>query len=369
MNFTHLIHARRHSTPLAVVAVAALLTVAAGCARDRMFTINGQVVTKDEYIRALERQTVTQGRSQTTALRAAVESLVDNQVVLAEAAKDNVMPSKDQVTRYYNTQKEVFLAANPGKDYEKAMADEGTTPEDLQAQMSIELAEAAVYARRLNITDGDVRTAYNQASQRGGFGLPRRVRLRLVMPASPAEFADAQKALSQPNADFNAVAARINPPQLKVEGGLLPNPLPVSGLGPAMATRFDQTAEGAFFGPVPFQVRGGTKPLQVWIKVDKKLPGLGIPFADAQDMVRIQLVQLKLRDAAGQPARQALMQETLDASFDADPRYVTVWNAMKVSKQQVIATQQSIATAPNSPGAVLANSGGVPDAASASLTK
>ena len=63
-------------------------------------TINGQVVSKDEYIKALERQTVLVPGGQTTnAERLVLDQLVGNKVIIGEAAKISAVPTDEDVTR------------------------------------------------------------------------------------------------------------------------------------------------------------------------------------------------------------------------------------------------------------------------------
>jgi len=352
----------------AALTVLALAAAASGCARDRAFSVNGQVVTKDEYIKTLERQTVVApgGGGNSTGIKSALDQLVGNKVILGEATKDGVLPTDDQVTHYYNTQKKLFLATNPGKDYEKAMADEGTTPKDVQDQMKVQLAEAAVYAKRLGITDQQIQTAY--ADSHGGFGLPARVQLRMVIPTTPAELSQAQTQLASKTADFNPAAAKINPPQLKATQGIWPQTIPLTGgMAADIASKVQQTADGAFFGPIDFRTSADPKvpPVKAWIKVEKKMPAMTIPLEDARDLVRAQLVQQKLRDPASQTVRTDLIKDKLNASFEADPKYVSVWNTLKTGAAAAIASQP-----PAAPGGVTQPAPGAAiDSATTPLTK
>ncbi|MES2464543.1 MAG: peptidylprolyl isomerase [Armatimonadota bacterium] len=333
MNHTHNSVSRRAAAPLAAaVAVAASFAVS-GCGQDKAFTVNGQTVTKDEYIRTLERQSIAApGGGTTNGIRSAIDQIVGNNVVLAEANKLGVMPSDADVQHYYDTQKKLFAASNPSKsDYEKAMKEEGTSPEDVKAAMKIQLAESAVYAKKLNIDENQIKEEYGKAA--GRFGLPARVQLRMVLtnPGSP-EFAEAKKLLSNKNANFNDVASKINPPQLLATQGLLPQAIPtVGGMSGEIASKVQQTADGAFFGPIDFRAAPNAPNLKAWVKVEKKMPGLTIDFDSAKPLVRSQIVQQRLTQPAAQPVRDELIKAKLDATFQADPKYTSVWDALKTS--------------------------------------
>ncbi|MBC8101121.1 MAG: SurA N-terminal domain-containing protein [Cytophagales bacterium] len=333
MNRTHTPLSRRPVAPLAAAMAATVSLAVSGCAQDKAFTVNGQVITKDEYIKTLERQTVAApGGGATNGIRSAIDQLVGNKVVLAEANKSNVLPSDDEVKRYYDTQKKLFAANNPSKgDYEKAMKEEGTTPEDVKAAMKIQLAESAVYAKKLGIDDNQIRDEYNKAA--GRFGLPARVQLRMVLtaPGSP-EFTQAKSQLSSKSADFNSVAAKINPPQLRATQGLLPQAIPsVGGMSGEIASKVQQTAEGAFFGPIDFRASPNAPNLKAWVKIEKKMPGLTIDPDAAKPLVRAQLVQQRLAQPAAQPVRDELIKQKLDATLQADDKVIAVWNALKTA--------------------------------------
>jgi hypothetical protein len=211
------------------------------------------------------------------------------------------------------------------------MKEEGTSPEDVKSAMKVQLAEAAVYAKKLNIDDNQIRDEYNKAA--GRFGLPARVQLRMVLtnPGSP-EFAEAKKQLSSKTANFNSVASKINPPQLLATQGLLPQAIPtVGGMSGEIASKVQQTAEGAFFGPIDFRAAPNAPNLKAWVKVEKKMPGLTIDFDAAKPLVRAQIVQQRLAQPNAQPVRDELIKAKLNATFQADQKYTSVWDALKTA--------------------------------------
>ncbi len=361
MNRTHNSLSRRAAAPFAAALAVAASFAVSGCGQDKAFTVNGQTVTKDEYIRTLERQTIAApGGGATNGIRSAIDQIVGNSVVLAEANKLGVMPTDADVQQYYDTQKKLFAATNPSKsDYEKAMQEEGTSPEDVKAAMKVQLAESAVYAKKLKIDDNQIREEYNKAA--GRFGLPARVQLRMVLtsPGSP-EFAEAKKQLASKTANFNSVAAKINPPQLLATQGLLPQAIPtVGGMSGEIASKVQQTAEGAFFGPIDFRASPDAPNLKAWVKIEKKMPGLTIDFDSAKPLVRSQIVQQRLSQPDAQPVRDELIKAKLDANFQADPKYTSVWDALKTAASAAGAGKSKPAVGAPA-GNPIANPAGVP---------
>ena len=324
------------SRPLCTGAILCAAILAAGCSGEKPFArINGQVVSREEYIKALERQTVLVPGGQTTnAERLVLDQLVGNKVIVSEAAKLNAVPSDEDVTRFYDTQKKLFEAQFPGKSYEDSMKEQGTSPDEIKSDMKVQLSETNLYARRLNLTDKDVRDAYERASAQGSVGLPARVQLRLIVaePNSP-DFQKAQQLLAEKK-PFDEVSKTINPVQLRATGGLLPQATAINSIGVEYQAKVQQSAEGVSFGPVDFRLSAKQPPVKAWVKVEKRLPALNIPFEDAAALLRRQLVQVKLSDPANSKVRDEIMGYKVQAKFEpTDPSYSTVWDGLRKTAQ------------------------------------
>lgn len=358
----------RTGTPIAAGRIAACGSAAllaaslfvSGCgSKDTFAKVNGQVVTKDEYIHALERQTVVvPGGQPTNAERLVLDTLIGNKIILAEAAKANALPSEEDVNRYFELQKKLFEQTVPGKKYEDTMKEQGTTPEEVKSDMRVQLAETALYAKQLKLGEDQVRKAYENA--RGAIGLPPRAQFRIIVvqPNSP-EFQEAKKLLAAPNADFNAVAKQINlTPALKATGGLQAQATPIKSVGANFQSKVEQTAEGKWFGPVPYQVAQNTPTVQAWVKVEKKLPGYTVSFEDAAPLVRRQLVQMQIMQPQNAAVRQAIMGEKLKATFEpTNAEYKSVWDAVKKAAEEAGVGQPGAAGAP---GTGVGTVGGIP---------
>lgn len=321
-------------TAAAAAAAAAAVSLGAmtgGCSsKDNFAKVNGQAISRDEYIRALERQqVVVPGGQPTNAERFVLDKLVGDKVVLAEAARNNVLPTDEDVTRMYEVQKKLWEANYPGKEYEKTMSEQGGSPEDIKADLRSALAETAVFAKKLNVSEDEVRKAYQNA--KGSFGLPARVQLRMIVVAPNSDNFNAVQSGLKENKSFDELAKEYNVlPTLKANGGLMQQATPMQQVPPAWQAKVEQTADGKYFGPVDFGIAPNQPPVKAWVKVEKKLPALTLPYEDARNIVRRQLVQVKMADPKNANIRQELMKLKMDAKFEAgDKRYEGVWNTYK----------------------------------------
>ena len=317
---------------LAALAAAALAALLLGGCNNNAKTfgkINGQIVSQDEYIKQLERQTVTvPGGQPTNAERVVIDQIVSNRVITSEASKNGVLPSDADVNKAFEVQKKLFVAQFPGKEYDTTMKEQGTSPDEIKNDLRVQLAETALYGKLLKLDESEVRTTYDKFQT--SFGLPARVQTRLVVAqdGSP-DYAKIKAALAA-GKDFDTVAKELNPPQLRGTGGLSPQATPTDKLAPALQAKVSETVEGKYFGPIDFD-----KGVKAWVKIEKKLPAYKIPFEDAAPLVRRQLVQIKLQDPANQAIRNDILQKKMQAKFETeDKSYETVWNAVKADAKK-----------------------------------
>jgi len=308
---------------------AATVLLATGCGtKDNWAKVNGVTITKAEYIQALERQTVAvPGGQPINAERFVIDQIIGNKIMLAEASKLNVMPSEKDVEGYFKLQKQLFEQQFPEKSYDTTLKEQGTTPEEIKSDMKVQLAEANVYAKRLNMGEDEVRKAYEQA--RNNVGLPARVQLRIILVAPNSPQYTEAKAMLDAKKPFADVATKVNPPQLKANGGLMAQVTPISQIAPTFQGKVQQSPAGAIIGPVDFGVGQGQS-AKAWVKIEKKLPAFTIPFEDAAPLVRRQLVQLKISQPENAKVKDELMKLKLDAKFEpSEASYTNVWDGVK----------------------------------------
>ncbi|MBC7805510.1 MAG: SurA N-terminal domain-containing protein [Akkermansiaceae bacterium] len=315
------------ATLAGATALAVLLLSGCNTGEKTFGKVNGQIVTEQEYLHQLERQTVAvPGGQPTNAERVVLDQIISNRVIMAEASKNSSLPTDEDVSKMFDVQKKLFVAQFPGKNYDEAMKEQGTTPDEIKSDLRVQLAETALYGRLLKLDEKEVRETYEKF--RSAFGLPARVQMRLAVAS---ENAPEYKKIAQDLAagkSFDAIAKESNPLPMRGTGGLLPQAVAVNTLAPAMQAKVSQTAEGKYFGPIDFQKEG----VKAWVKIEKKLPEYMIPFEDAAPLVRRQLVQLKLQDPKNQSVKNDILQKKMKAKFESENKsYEAVWSAVKES--------------------------------------
>lgn len=348
---------------------AATLMLASGCgSKDNWAKVNGVTITKDEYMKALERQTVSvPGGQPINAERFVIDQMIGNKIMLAEASKLNVMPTEKDVEGYFKLQKQLFEQQFPEKSYDTTLKEQGTTPDEIKADMKVQLAEANVYAKRLNVREDEVRKAYEQA--RNSVGLRARVQLRIILVAPNSPQYNEAKAMIDAKKPFADIAAKVNPPQLKANGGLMAQVTPIDQIAPAFQGKVQQSPVGAVIGPVDFGVGQGQS-AKAWVKIEKKLPAFTIPYEDAAPLVRRQIVQQKITLPENAKVKDELMTLKLNAKFEpAEASYNSVWEGVKkvatdAGVGKMSSTAPAITAAPGAGGAT-APLGGGPAAAGA----
>ena len=338
MNVSSLNAARRFGTGAILCTAIALV---AGCGSKGNFAkVNGQAISKDDYIKALERAPVSvnpQGGPTIPAGRWVLDQLIGNKIVMAEASRMGVAPSDADVQKRFDLQKRLMEQQMPDKTFDAAMKEQGTTPEEIKDQLRQQLAETNLLAARLQIKDDQIKKEYDR--QKAALALPERVQLRVIMAAPGKEFTQAQKLL-QAKTDFMEVARQINPPQLKGTAGLSPQVVPIESpqIPPAWQGKIKQTKEGEYVGPLSTP----GQPQKVWIRVEKKLPAFSLSYEEAKPLLLQSLVQDELRDPKNVGVQRSVMDLKMKADFKAsEERHQKMWQAVKDQAQAAGLTQDT----------------------------
>jgi SurA N-terminal domain len=327
----------RQRVSLSLLSALPLAIVLAGCTSNNTFgKVNGQSITQDEYIKALERQMVSAGPNQNVpAERYVIDYLVGNKVLLAEAGKLNAMPTEQDISSYFNTQKRLFEENNMGKKYEEEVIKTGSTMDEVKDEIKMQLAEANIYARKTNLEDKAIMEAYDKLKAAKRAGLPKRAKLRLIAVADKSpDFNAVVKGLSEKKS-LEDLAKLYNPQQLKATAGLLPQAQPIEQFPPEIQAKINSTADGSFFGPI---VLPGLPPGQkAWVGVVEKRAELNLSLEDMRSILRRQIVQERIMQEqqqmqSGMPAgdfmkvRAEIMKQKLDAKFEPNnAAYASVW--------------------------------------------
>ena len=307
--------------------------------------VNNLVITRDEYIRALEQVPVTlPGASGSVeAGRLVLDQLVAKKIVLDEAAKRGVLPTDADVQKRYDLQKRLVEAQMPGRSLESLMEAQGATPKLIKDEMRYQMAETNLVAKEIGISEDEVKKAYESA--KGQIGLPERAQLRVVAPQSAGDFGEAQKLL-QAKTPFAKVAQQFNSPSLRASSGLMPQPIPITAMPPAWQNKVKQMAAGSVFGPVEWpSANKNQPPARMWIRIEKTYPALVVPYDEAKPLVKEQLVKARLADPKNDKndkLQQLIARRKIEAKFQAsDPRHQALWEELRRRASQAQPAQTS----------------------------
>ncbi|MFM7320259.1 MAG: SurA N-terminal domain-containing protein [Armatimonadota bacterium] len=333
----------------AMVVGSGLLTAAiAGCGGDKAyFTVNGQVVTRDEFIHKMERQQIPLPNGVAVGTEPYIlDQLVSNRIMLEEAAKAGVMPTEEDVERIYTAQKDLYENRTPGKKYDEFLASQGVLPDEIKADLRGQLAEANVYAKLMGTSEDTFKAEYEKVKDK--IGLPARTQMRLILvpPKSPL-FDKAKAAVAEAGGDaakFEQAAAQLNSDELRAAKGL--QVVPNAAVPPTLQAKLLQAAEGSVVGPLSWPI-GPRETLEGWVRIEKKLPAFNLPPEQAIAIVRIGVIQQKALLPENQKFRAEIMKRKLDVKFESsDPAANAVWKGIRDQ-----AVEAGLGQAPSAPPA------------------
>lgn len=291
-------------------------------------TVNGRTVTFRNYIRALERQSVkmTEGQS-TTTIRLGLDQLIGNQVVLAEAETEQVLPTHIEVDAYYDLKKRLLEAQYPGKRFETEIVEQGSTEEEIRMELLIQLAETNLYAHRLKVSEAEIQKAYHGFQ---GQYFPDRVSLRVIMvsPESP-DYYEAVRLL-QAGKPFAEVARNVNLPDLKGTGGRTsPTPESYDKVPNSLREQIRKIEPGNTLGPVDLMMGSDAPPMKVWVFVEAKYPPVIATYEECRPDLLHHVVQQKLLDPGNATVRTEVLRRKRESQcvFYA-PRAEAVWRGI-----------------------------------------
>lgn len=324
----------------------------AGCGGESSyFTVGGQQVSKDEYIKKLERQPVSlpNGASLTTE-QYVVDLIVSNRIIMAEAAKMGVTPSDGDVDMLYNAQKSRFENINPGKTYDTQLAKQGITAQEMKDDIRGQLAEANVFAKLIKFNENEVKMQYTKMKDM--MALPPRTQVRLIL-RDPKNMGDSESVVKAAGTDakkFEAAAKQLNIiPELTQTAGL--RVLPNASIPKSVASKVEAAAEGTIIGPVDWVI-SPTQSFRGWIRVEKKIAAFSLPPDQEMAFVRLGLIQQKAMEPANVGLRTQILKQKGTISFDTkDAGVSAVWSGIKETANEIQAPLQATGAPAGMPAA------------------
>lgn len=307
---------------------------------DTVLTVEGVKISKDEYIKLLERTTVTlPGGQQAKAERLALDQIVSNIIILREAKKLGLLPSDRAVEHLYSAQKKLMEAQQPGKSYENELAIQGMTPEELKADLKVQMAETNLYASKLLLDDNDVKALYEQT--KSDFQLPARTQVRLILLESNTPSVKKVVAQLEAGKRFEDIAKTINDPELREAGGerlLYNTQIPSEVLAKIKGTKVGETV-----GPVKWSVpqqsaQRNKRPivLTAWIKVIQKLQPFSLTYADVAPILFRDMIRERIMMPANIGKRDEILKMKMRVRLESnDPNKGVVWEDIKKAASEM----------------------------------
>jgi len=154
-NFTNKLNSKNKK--LAVLIIAGIFLIVAGVliGRNTLLAamVNGKLITRLEVIRALEK---TNGE-------ATLEAIITKTLIEQEAQKQGMMPSQDEVNKEIETISKNIKAQ--GTTLDEALAAQGMSREQLEEEISIQLALRKMTAKDIKYTNKEVDDLISQNTE------------------------------------------------------------------------------------------------------------------------------------------------------------------------------------------------------------
>jgi hypothetical protein len=314
---------------LVAIAGVSALAVLAGCgggsSGEVIANFNGQEITKDEYLKQLETMDSVlvvlpdgrqaQVRPAQSLSTQALSKIVEREVVLEAAQKNNVLPSQAEVDR------EKTLRSDINPNFQDQLRAIGFSGEDIEAALRTDLALyklTVMGQEEKTIADAEKYVKDNPAQ----FRQPETVTFSWIVVSDPAVRQQVDQMLV--NATFGAAAARYSVvPTAKTDNGAFNSggstqarPVPLTEqIAEPLFSQLKKTKEGATSEWFRYQ--------NAWAKlqVQAKTPAVQVkPKASQLEMIRRELSRADARGA--NDIQDLLLQTLLEADVKVMPAYL-----------------------------------------------
>lgn len=153
-----------HKPLISTISVLFLASVMVGCkgggsGAEVMATVNGETISKDDYISHLERKIQVLVQSQTGPVQAqvaqplnfqALNDLVNQRLLLQMAKQEGVLPTDTDVTN------EMMFQTSKRQDFILALTGQGLTTMDIKNDLKLSLARHKLLSKGVTISDAQV---------------------------------------------------------------------------------------------------------------------------------------------------------------------------------------------------------------------
>lgn len=267
---------------VALLGLAVLTTTLTGCGRKGLIKVNGEKISKDEFIARLEQVPVQTQQGTQLAGQYVVQQMIQEKLVQQLAKKEGVTPTETQINKKLET-----IKKQSGGDFNRALAGRGMTIEDFKKQMTTEQCLINVVTKGVNIPDPQVKAAYDQAlaAKNSPFKRPEQVMVSMILTKDKAGIDKAYGLLNRGGLFEQVVKEQSQDPVTKPNQGQVPLPITKADTRvPAeMRTMAFSLAVGKF--SQPFNVKGSW----VILKANQKKPAKTQTYGEVKDFIKEQL--------------------------------------------------------------------------------
>ena len=169
---------------------------------DGLFSVNGEVVTKDQFYSDLEMQPVPVGQASKPGGMVLMERLINDMLVMQLAKQKNVSPTEAQINEKID-----FIKKQSGANFENMLASSGMTIDDVKKRLLTDQAQINLISMGVEITDEMVKAEFNAEIAKDGspFKKPKQVDLGVLYSANKAKANKAAEYIKS-GKDFGKVA-------------------------------------------------------------------------------------------------------------------------------------------------------------------
>lgn len=312
---------------IAILVLAVVVSVLAGCGRKGLININGEKIAKQEFYDRLEMvpvQTVKGGKQVTVpAGQYVIEQIITEQL-LQQLAKDK----KAQATPEQVDAKLAYLKKSTGGNFVAQLRQSGMTTEQWKKQMMLQQSVVNLITKGSKVTDAEVKKAYDQAIAQSPsqYVRPETVQISAIIVKDRAKIDKAYKLLKD-GQEFSSVAM-----QLSEERGSAANGGAIGPVAMGMQIVPLPIRQAAFATPVgkysqPMLVKDKSGAAWVIVMANGKRKASTDSFDDVKAIIREQLAVSKAdRKLFDESLRKFIADSTITVNAE---RYKKIPEMMK----------------------------------------
>lgn len=269
---------------LVLLGLFGLLAMISGCGKKEIASINGQKITRDEFVSRLEQIPVQTANGTRLAGDLVMRKLIDEALVLQYAKDRGVAPTEEQINQRIERVKR-----QEGVNLEALLKQSGMTLEDYKRQQAFEQALVNIISKNITVSESEIQKAYQQALKDPKSGLRRpEQRLISIISVSKKNLPVVQKRLNS-GENFALVARELSEdPTGKTRNGQLTwIDRSMKGVPPAIMKAAFETKVSKYSDPIFVDGK------YYFVRVDAMRDAKVISYDEVKDVLRDRIAVAK----------------------------------------------------------------------------